>query len=346
VGAEVRGEAVTGDADSLRLAEDLKLDSLGRVQLQSALEQRFDVELEEDAMAAVETVGELRRMVEGNVVRSTLSVDHTGAERQRGGGSHVERTTENGERSEEMVYPRWAWWWWVRAVRVVWIEAVMRPLVWVLAKPKVVYVTEEGTNTGIPGKARKDERFAGGGPVLIVANHVTAFDGALVLYALPGRLRRQVACAMSGEMLMDFRQGRGQGNWALDVLAPGAWVLLTALFNVFPLPRARGFRRSFAYAGEAMDRGYSVLIFPEGSRSKDGKMHEFRPGIGLLAKESCAAMAPVGSRGLYEQPSGRWFHAGKVEVRVGELVAAVDEGADAAEVTARLEAAVRGLVEG
>ena len=181
---------------------------------------------------------------------------------------------------------------------------------------------------------------------MIVANHVTAFDGALVLYALPGRLRRRVACAMSGEMLMDFRQGRGQGNWALDVLAPGAWVLLTALFNVFPLPRARGFRRSFAYAGEAMDRGYSVLIFPEGSRSKDGKMHEFRPGIGLLAQESCAAMAPVGLRGLYEQPSGRWFHAGKVEVRVGELVAAVDEGADAAEVTARLEAAVRGLVEG
>ena len=62
--AEVTGEAVTCNADSLRLSEDLKLDSLGRVQLQSALEQRFDVELEEDALAAVETVGELRRMVE------------------------------------------------------------------------------------------------------------------------------------------------------------------------------------------------------------------------------------------------------------------------------------------
>src|ERR1039458_5764316 len=68
---EVTGEAVTGD--SLRLAEDLKLDSLGRVQLQSALEQRFDVELEEDAMAAVETVGELRRMVEEGVVGGQLA---------------------------------------------------------------------------------------------------------------------------------------------------------------------------------------------------------------------------------------------------------------------------------
>jgi long-chain acyl-CoA synthetase len=173
---------------------------------------------------------------------------------------------------------------------------------------------------------------------------VTAFDGALVLYALPGRLRRRVACAMSGEMLMDYRRGRGQGNWTLNALAPGAWLLLTALFNVFPLPRARGFRRSFAHAGEAMDGGYSVLIFPEGSRSRDGRMHGFRAGIGLLAKESGAAIVPVGLRGLYDS-GGRWFHAGRVEVRVGEMLPAAAEGEDAAAVTARLEEAVRALVE-
>ena len=207
----------------------------------------------------------------------------------------------------------------------------MRPLVWVLARPRVSESVLEPRTSNLE-------------PVLIVCNHVTAYDGALVLYALPRRLRRRVACAMSGEMLMDYRKGRGQGSWVLDVLAPGAWVLLTALFNVFPLPRARGFRRSFAYAGEAMDQGYSVLIFPEGSRSRDGRMHGFRPGIGLLAKESGAAIVPVGLRGMYD--TGRWFHAGKVEVRVGEIVPAVDEGADATEATARLEAAVRSLVEG
>jgi long-chain acyl-CoA synthetase len=279
-----------------------------------------------------------------------------------------------------MVYPRWAWWRWVRWVRVVWIEGVMRPLVWVLARPKVMYVTGEGTNTkgadglvtvegtntGILSGAPNDEQergtnagilsFAqndelnGDEPFLIICNHVTAFDGALVLYALPGRVRRRVACAMSGEMLMDYRRARGQGNWVLNVLAPGAYWLLTALFNVFPLPRARGFRRSFAHAGEAMDRGYSVLVFPEGSRSRDGKMHGFRPGIGLLAKEAGAAILPVGLRGLYEltgaeEPRRRWFHAGKIEVRVGAVVGAADEASDPAEVTARLAVAVRGLVE-
>ena len=66
--------------DGLRLSEDLKLDSLGRVQLQSALEQRFDVELDEDAVAAVETVGELRRLVEGQVVGGQLAGDGSRAE--------------------------------------------------------------------------------------------------------------------------------------------------------------------------------------------------------------------------------------------------------------------------
>jgi 1-acyl-sn-glycerol-3-phosphate acyltransferase len=448
----------------------LKLDSLGRVQLQSALEQRFDVELEEDAMAAVETVGELRRMVEEQVVGGQLAevgskaVDGgRGAEGKEGrpqglkpadfgvsiGTAEAVPLSRTGSAAgleaeamarppakagEEMVYPRWAWWRWVRWVRVVWIEAVMRPLVWVLARPRVMYVTGEGTNTeeadglvtaegtnaeilsgaqndeqergtnaGIVSGAPNDEQeqktnagvpplaslgrndggleempegpvsgapndeqeqgtnagivsFAqndelnGDEPFLIICNHVTAFDGALVLYALPGRVRRRVACAMSGEMLMDYRRARGQGNWALNVLAPGAYWLLTALFNVFPLPRARGFRRSFAHAGEAMDRGYSVLVFPEGSRSRDGKMHGFRPGIGLLAKEAGTAILPVGLRGLYEltgaeEPRRRWFHAGKIEVRVGAVVGAADEASDPAEVTARLEAAVRGLVE-
>ena len=66
--AEVTGEAIAqADADAvnhMRLSEDLHLDSLGRVQLQSALEQRFGVELEDDAVANLEDVAELRALVE------------------------------------------------------------------------------------------------------------------------------------------------------------------------------------------------------------------------------------------------------------------------------------------
>jgi long-chain acyl-CoA synthetase len=204
----------------------------------------------------------------------------------------------------------------------------MRPLIWLLAAPRVVRQTEE-----LPQ-----------GPVLVIANHVTAYDGALVLYALPGKLRRQMAIAMSGEMLLDLRRGRNQDSVLLNLLAPVGYWLVTALFNVFPLPRMRGFRKSFAHAGEAMDRGYSVLIFPEGTRSRDGKLQPFRPGIGLLAEESNVPVVPVALNGLGELRAGnaRWFRSGRLAVRVGEAVP-VDDGVDPAQLTAKFEKSVRKL---
>ena len=91
----------------------------------------------------------------------------------------------------------------------------------------------------------------------------------------------------------------------LNLLGPAAYWLVTGLFNVFPLPRLRGYRESFAHAGEAMDRGYSILIFPEGTRSHDGKLHTFRAGIGLLAQQSRVPIVPVALTGLGENARGR-----------------------------------------
>ena len=199
----------------------------------------------------------------------------------------------------------------------------MRPLVWLLAKSRVTYAAPLELDT------------ANLEPCLIIANHITAYDGALVLYALPFHLRRRIAAAMSGGMLLDFRHARNQGNPVLNLLAPAAYWLLTALFNVFPLPNGRGFRRSFAHAGEAMDRGYSVLIFPEGTRSLTGAMNPFRQGIGLLAQQSAVPIVPVALRGLYDD--ARWFHSGHIEIRVGAPIPAAAVDADPTALTAALE---------
>jgi long-chain acyl-CoA synthetase len=230
--------------------------------------------------------------------------------------------------ASEHWYPRWPWTWPMQTIRVAFVEVVMRPLVWLLAAPRVMRLTGE-----LPQ-----------GPVMVIANHVTAYDGALILYALPGRLRRRMAIAMSGEMLLDYRKGRSQQSTRRNLLSPMAYLLVTALFNVFPLPRLRGFRRSFAHAGEAMNRGYSVLIFPEGTRSKDGKLQPFRPGIGLLARESRVPVVPVALIGLGEMRTGkaRWFRSGRLEIRIGEAVLVVEETAPT-ELTAKLEEIVRRL---
>ena len=150
---------------------------------------------------------------------------------------------------------------------------------------------------------------------------------------------------MSGEMLLDLRKGQNQGSVVDNFFAPAAYWLVVTLFNVFPLPRRRGFRRSFAHAGEAMDTGYSVMIFPEGTRSGDGKLQRFRSGIGLLAQESHVPVMPVALIGLGEmRRKRRWVRSGKLEIRVGKVIS-VDESARPAELTARFEESVRGLLQ-
>src|SRR6185312_10591332 len=157
-------------------------------------------------------------------------------------------------------------------------------------------------------------------PMLIICNHVTAYDGALVEYALPGPMRRRIASAMLGEMLDEFLHFRNPDTGKFMLFGPAAYWLLTALYNVFPLPRRRDFQRSFAHAGEALDRDYNVLIFPEGTRSAAGELARFRPGIGLLVKQAHAPVLPLALIGLGElKAKGRgWFRSGKLQVRVGE----------------------------
>lgn len=346
--ASVTGEPAPAadDPNSLRLSEDLHLDSLGRVQLQTALEQRFGVDLDDDAVATAQTLGELRSLMGQYVAARPSGLDSPGVAAATGDRLGQD-STESATRApvETHAYPRWPWSWPVRAIRIAFQEAVARPLIWLLAAPRVRFAP--GAQAEIPDT-----------PLLVIANHITEYDGALIINALPLPLRHRIAAAMSGEMLLDYRHARNQGNRLLNLLAPGAYWLLTALYNVFPLPRAQGFRASFAHAGEAMDRGYSVLIFPEGSRSRTGHMEPFRPGIGLLAQQSRVPVLPVALVGLYAfrpppgAPQGKasssrvsWFHSGSIEVRIGRPIPAPAADANAAALTAQLEAALRELLD-
>jgi long-chain acyl-CoA synthetase len=344
--ASTTGEAPTGSGDELLLSEDLHLDSLGRAQLAAALEERLGDAPAERALDEVRTLGELRRLVGGeNDDRQESGVSDRKNRSQGLGNWDQEFTTgivgatrQNvaaGTPRGKYVYPRWPWWAPVAWVRTAFLELIAQPLVWVLAKPRV---------TGEPAIDCAE-------PMLVICNHVTAFDGPLVEYALPGRMRRRMAVAMSGEMLEDFRHFRdpermpGQNRFMF--WGPLAYFLLTALYNVFPLPRQKDFQTSFGHAGEALDRGYNVMVFPEGTRSAAGALARFRPGIGLLVKQSQTAIQPVAIRGLGElklRGSG-WFRSGRIEVCVGEPLRFSADQTEA-EITARLHAEVEKLLCG
>ena len=348
---QITGEGPPGVGDELRLEEDLHLDSLGRVQVAAALEERLGSTAGSALLDDIETLGQLRELAAGERKRERASRrparfvpgngtvrDIHGATSPNGSGTAEFQVTGPGlpvAESEAHIgagrqpYPLWPWSMPFRWLRSAFVEAVMRPLVWLLAHPRVAAA----------------ELPPGAAPMLIVANHVTAFDGPLIEYALPGPVRRKMAVAMSAEMLKDFRHFRNPENGWFSLFGPLAWLLLTALFNVFPLARRRDFLASFAHAGKAMDRGFNVLVFPEGTRSAAGELAPFRGGIGVLARQSGAPVLPVAIRGLGELKTGqrRWFRSGTVEVRIGHPVRFAPEETEAG-IALRLRAEVEKLL--
>lgn len=343
--AQITGETPMHVGDEQLLSEDLHLDSLGRVQLAAAIEQKLGMPPESGLLEAVQTLGELRALIAGGSSRKDtgsqtpipatgVSVSATSLARTE---PHLNAATEIAAPSSfTYIYPHWPWSKSVHWLRVGFIEAIMRPLVRFLAKP---HIAVQGSDASLQSPS---------GPMLIIANHVTAYDGPLVQYALPPQLRRKVAAAMSGEMLEDFRHWRNpeRPRDGFYLFGPFAYYLLTALFNVFPLPRARDFQRSFAHAGEALDRGFNVLVFPEGTRSEAGALARFRPGIGLLVKQSDVPVLPVAIRGLGElKAHGRgWFRSGKIEVHVGQPIRFAAETPESV-ITEQLHDAVRHLLQ-
>ncbi|HEX6183630.1 MAG TPA: AMP-binding protein [Pyrinomonadaceae bacterium] len=302
------GGAVPTSLDAAsNLSTDLKLDSLGRVELLSALEDRFQIEIDEASFTAATTVGEVERIV------------------SQGGARAAE--------AEQYPYPAWTQAAPVRWLRVAFYYAVVLPITSVLCWARV-------TGRGNLRELR--------GPVLFVSNHITYFDHALILSALPGRFRRRLAIAQEGERLRWWRKPPAGTPLLRRLRWKAQYFLVVVIFNTFSLPKASGFRRSFAYAGETVDRGYNLLVFPEGIRADAPGMSPFRGGIGLLAAQLGIPVVPVRIDGLLElKLSGRrgFTAPHNVTIRLGAPVTyAPDE--DPARITADLERRVKELGEG
>jgi len=266
--------SVNGLRDDANLDSDLGLSSLDRVELMSALEDRYQLDLSETRFSAVRTVGDLERML-----------------REKSDSSHV---TKEGVQAGYH-YPSWTLRWPVTWLRFLADYLLIFPAMMLLGWPRI--------------KGRENLRGVKG-PLLVVSNHVGDVDGGFILTALPARFRHRVATATGGEALEALRSPAPDRNFFLRIYDRVQWVLGVSLLNLFPLPREAGFRRSFAYAGEAVDRGYNVLVFPEGKHTKDGKMNPFRAGIGLLAANLGIPVLPMRIDGLFEvKQSGRKFAA-------------------------------------
>jgi len=271
----ITGRSAGRLSPTANLETELNLSSLDRVELLSALEERYQVELTETRFAAANTVGDLERLLRGGPLpRSRYH------------------------------YPRFALRWPVTWVRLAVHYLLLRPAVLLLGWPRV--------------EGRENLRGVRG-PLLVVCNHIGDVDPGFVLTALPARFRHRLAVATGGEALELVRTPPASRTFVLRIYDRVRWFLGVCLLNLFPLPREAGFRDSFAYAGECVDRGYSVLVFPEGHHTLDGKLRPFRAGIGILADKLAVPFVPMRIDGLFErkQAGKKFAWPGQIRVVIG-----------------------------
>jgi long-chain acyl-CoA synthetase len=298
--ARITGRRMGKISQESDLTRDLNLSSIERVELLSALEDRFQLDLNESRFASASTIAELEQML------SQPAQQRTGFR-----------------------YPRWTQTAPVALLRILVYYLLSWPATMVMARPRV--------------RGRENLRRVQG-PLLFVANHVTQVDVGFVLAALPLRFRHRLAVAMMGEMLQQMREPPPEMACWKRWVEKLSYRLVVALFNVFPLPQKTGFRASFSFAGESADRGYSILVFPEGTRTRDGAMGPFRAGIGLLATNLNVPVVPIRIDGLFELKKARKKLArpGTVRVTIGAPMR-FDSGADPFKIARDLETRVAAL---
>ncbi|MDP8960939.1 MAG: 1-acyl-sn-glycerol-3-phosphate acyltransferase [Actinomycetota bacterium] len=164
-------------------------------------------------------------------------------------------------------------------------------------------------------------------PVVFVANHTSHLDAPLILTALPSRWQKRTAVGAAADYFFD-------AWWRAQTTA--------LVFNAFPVERS-GALRSVGVARDLLAQRWNLLVFPEGTRSHDGWMGDFKRGAAMLAAYSGVPIVPVALHGAFRaMPRGRaWPLPGRpaVSIRFGAPVVPTD-GERTAELNERVRSAL------
>lgn len=158
----------------------------------------------------------------------------------------------------------------------------------------------------IPLRVYGTEHLRSVGPYIFAANHASHLDAPLVLAALPLRLRLRLCVAAAADYFFT--------NWWKSTV-------VRSLINAFPFERkGPASCTSLAHARQLLKEGRSILLFPEGTRSKDGHIQPFKRGVGRLAVVGTAPVVPVWIEGTHAAlPKGaRRLHRQSIIIRFGK----------------------------
>jgi 1-acyl-sn-glycerol-3-phosphate acyltransferase len=205
----------------------------------------------------------------------------------------------------------------VRSIRYLIQRGLLLPFTEVMAHPKV-----EGREW-----VRELKR-----PVIIAANHSSHADTSLILHSLTDVARDRTVVAAAADY------------WFKHPLLGN---IVSLFLNTFPFSRTGGAQAQLHSSSQLLKSGWNLVLFPEGSRSPDGRIQEFKPGVGHLAKETGTPVVPMHIRGAFQiMPRGQKLPLpGPIRVRIGKPMAP-EPKEGSREFTARVEKAVRSLAEG
>jgi long-chain acyl-CoA synthetase len=145
------------------------------------------------------------------------------------------------------------------------------------------------------------------GGYIVAANHSSHLDTGLVKYALGEQGDALVALAARDYFFDD----------------PVRRAYFENFTNLVPMERHGSLRESLRLAGEVIQQGYVLLIFPEGTRSDTGVMSDFKPSLGYLALTNRCGILPMYLSGTHEaMPKGRYLpkRGERVAAHVGPFV--------------------------
>lgn len=202
----------------------------------------------------------------------------------------------------------------------------VRSIRWLIQRALLLPFTEAMVHPKVEGRefVRDLER-----PVIFAANHSSHADTSLILHALTDSARDRTVVAAAADY------------WFKHPLLGN---IVSLFLNTFPFSRTGGAQGQLHSSSNLLKSGWNLVLFPEGSRSPDGRIQEFKPGVGFLAKETGTPVVPVHIQGASQvMPRHQPLPVpGRVRVRIGKpMTPELKEGTR--EFTARVEKAVRTL---
>ena len=156
------------------------------------------------------------------------------------------------------------------------------------------------------------EHIPATGPLIVASNHLSFIDSIIIPLVVP---RKVVFLAKA-----EYWEGRSPSSWPRRVFF--------RLFEAVPVQRAQqnDAQASLDLARGVIERGDAFGIYPEGTRSRDGRLYRGRTGVGWLAQATGATVVPVGLTGTARvQPIGATLpRIHRVTIRFGEPVRPAD----------------------